>query len=107
MDSADKRARHYRDLTAALRSGSMLPLRQLLNDADYPGDASRAVFYAQSLSLAEYLTQLDSPQQFMRFKELSANNGCDRALATVYGINTNELDSRWRKHAIQAVQRVR
>jgi hypothetical protein len=107
MDSSEKQSRHLGDLKLALRSGSLLPLGQLLSDADYPGDSRRAVFYAQSLSLAEYLTQLDSPRQFMRFAGLSADRGFERGLATVYGINTVELDSSWRKYAVHAIGRIR
>jgi hypothetical protein len=101
MDTDEKRARHLRDLKSAFQSKSELPLMQLFERTDYPGDARRALFYAQSLSVAEYLMQLDSPRQFMRFALLSADQGYERALGTVYGINTQELDFRWRKSAAQ------
>ena len=79
MDPADKRARHARDLAAAFRSRSTLPLTRLLVDADYPAASQRAEFYAQSLSLVEFLTQLDSPKQFLRFVKLSTEQGHHRA----------------------------
>ncbi len=97
MDPADKRARHGRDLDAAFRSRSTLPLTRLLIDADYPAASQRAEFYAQSLSLVDFLTQLDSPKQFLRFVKLSTEQGHNRALSAVYGMDTRELDRRWRQ----------
>jgi hypothetical protein len=99
MDPTDKRARHRRDLAAAFHSRSTLPLARLLVDADYPAATQRAEFYAQSLSLVEFLTQLDSPKQFLRFVKLSTEQGHDRALSAVYGMDSRELDRCWRQQA--------
>ena len=99
MDPADKRARHARDLDTAFHSRSTLPLTRLLVDADYPAASQRAEFYAQSLSLVEYLTQLDSPKQFLRFVKLSTEQGHDRALSAIYGMDRRELDRCWRQQA--------
>jgi hypothetical protein len=97
MDPADKQARHARDLEAALRSRSTLPLARLVADVDYPATTQRAAFYAQSLSLVEFLTQCESPKEFVRFVKLSTERGHDRALREVYSMDSRELESRWRR----------
>ena len=94
-DTPEKRARHARDLDAALRSSTTLPLARLLVDANYPAAAHRAAFYAQSMSLVELLTELESPRTFVQFVKHSTEQGTDRALLTTYGLSTRELERRW------------
>ncbi len=97
VDPADKRARHARDLESALRTHSTLPLDRFLSDVDYPASSQRAVFYAQSMSLVEYFTELDSPKEFVRYLRLSAEMGQDHALEAVYRLDRRELERRWRQ----------
>jgi hypothetical protein len=99
MDPADKRARHRRDLDAAFRARSTLSLDRLLVGAGYPSASARAAFYAQSLSLVEFLTQRESPKQFLRFVKVSTQQGYDRALSEVYGMDSRELERCWRRQA--------
>ena len=99
MDTADKRARHEWDLDVAIRTRSSIPLARLLADSDYPAAQQRAVFYAQSLSLVEFLTDLKSPTEFVRFVKLSMERGHNHALAAVYGLDCHQLSRRWWKHA--------
>jgi hypothetical protein len=93
MDPAEKQARHRRDLEAAIRSRSTLPISRLLADENYPTLAERAAFYGQSLSLVEYLMRQRKPAEFVRFVKLSAERGADRALADVYRLNARELEA--------------
>lgn len=99
MDPADKRARHAHDLEVALRARSTLQLARLLSDVDYPVASQRAAFYAQSMSLVEYLTQLDTPKEFVRYLKLLGGVGHDRALEAVYKIDRQELEQRWWQRA--------
>jgi hypothetical protein len=98
MDTADKRARHGRDLDDALRTRTILPLKRLLADAGYPAAEQRAAFYSQSLSLVEYLTEKASPREFMRFAKLSTTHGADHALAEVYQMDAEQLDHHWQRY---------
>jgi hypothetical protein len=112
FDPADKRARHKRDLHLALESKSTLPLHRLLAGANYPAPTHRAVFYAQSLSLAEYLMQQKPADEFVRFVKLSAERGTTRALLDVYQCAPSELERDWRrwiagKAAVSHATRVR
>lgn len=100
-DPNDKQARHRRDLYDALRTKTTLSLNSLFSATDYPTGWRRAVFYGQSMSLVEYLTGLDTPQQFVRFVNLSMDTGRDHALKAIYHIDgLGDLERRWRKHAI-------
>jgi hypothetical protein len=99
MDSPAKRARHASELVAAFRARSTLPLERLLLDVDYPGASQRTVFYAQSLSLVEYLTQVDSRDKFFRFVKLSTELGHHHALQAVYRLDERELNRRWHQFA--------
>lgn len=99
-DPADKRARHARDLRRALQTNTTLPLVRFCSDTEYPAAGDRGTFYAQSLSLAEYLVGLDTPQRFVEFVELSQQVGQTAALDRVYEIHgLDELESRWLRYA--------
>jgi hypothetical protein len=99
FDPQDKKARHERDLDTAIRSNTTLSLDRLLADVDYPSASHRAAFYAQSLSLVDYLTRLNSPQDFVRFASLSTQHGPEHALSIVYNMDTEQLGRNWRTHA--------
>lgn len=99
-DPADKRARHARDLRRALQTNTTLPLTRFFSDTEYPSAGDRGVFYAESMSLADYLVALDSPQRFVEFMELSQQVGQVPALQRVYDIRgLDELEGRWLRFA--------
>jgi hypothetical protein len=94
-----KSALHERDLDIALRSNTTLSFDRLLSDVDYPSAAYRSTFYAQSLSLVDYMMTLNSPKEFVRFASLSTQHGPDHALSVVYDMDTRQLSDNWRAHA--------
>ena len=98
MDTPDKRARHGRDLDAALRTRTTLPLKRLLADVEYPAATQRAAFYAQSLSLVEYLSGQASPREFLEFARLSTTHGSEHALAEVYQLDADQLERNWLRY---------
>jgi len=99
MDPAEKRARHARDLEAALHTRSTITLERLLADVEYPATSQRAAFYGQSMSLVDYFVHLESPKEFVRYLKLSAELGQDRALHAIYGMHRQELEQRWWQRA--------
>ncbi|MEX0642380.1 MAG: hypothetical protein WD468_06750 [Pirellulales bacterium] len=99
FDPPDKKARHQRDLDIAIRANRTLSLDRLLSDVDYPSASHRAAFYAQSLSLVDYLTRLNSPKEFVRFASLTTQHWPEHALSVVYEMNTKQLSRNWRSHA--------
>lgn len=99
LDPPDKQSRHRRDLDDALQTNSTLPLHRLLSGTAYPAAAQRATFYAQSLSLVEYLTEHESPAEFIRFVKISHDRGHEFALRDVYGLDIRTLESGWLESA--------
>lgn len=98
VDTAEKRSRHARDLERALRTRTTLPLNRIVADVDYPDASQRAAFYAQSLSLVDYLTSRSSTKNFIRYAKLSTEHGHVHALSAVYGLKDSELDRNWREY---------
>jgi hypothetical protein len=102
-DPQDKQSRHGDDLRRAIETGSTIPLSRLFTQADYLTGAQRATFYAQSMSVAEYLTQLDDPKKFVTFVDLCMTSGHDRALQTVYRIpSIDHLERQWIRHVVDS-----
>jgi hypothetical protein len=95
-DAANKQALHRRDLLAAVRGRGHMRVIDLLSVDGYPPRHQLAVFYGQSLSLVEYLAQLDDPARLVDFVEQAGELGYDRALQQVYDINNvAELERLW------------
>ncbi|MDA1052094.1 MAG: hypothetical protein O3C40_16640 [Planctomycetota bacterium] len=103
-DSDDKRARHLNDLRQALETKTTIPLTRLFATADYPTGWQRAVFYGQSMSVVEYLTQLDASDEFLRFVKLCTETGHESALRTVYEIDSlDDFEHGWRQHILASL----
>ena len=103
-DSDDKQARHLNDLRQAVETKTTIPLNRLLATADYPTGWQRAVYYGHSMSVVETLTQLNTPDQFLRFVQLSLDTDHERALRTVYKIDSlDDLERGWREYALAAI----
>ena len=103
-DSEDKQARHLNDLRQAVEANTTIPLNRLLATADYPTGWQRAVFYGQSMSVVEYLTQLNTPDQFLRFVQLNLEAGHGHALRTVYKVDSlDDLERGWREYALASL----
>lgn len=84
------------DLSGAVRSGGLLSLRTL--SSNFPADSRQAsLAYAQSHSVVAYLRDAFGRQKIAEllaiFKEGSTD---DSALTRAFGIDTEELDRRWR-----------
>ena len=103
-DSDDKQARHLEDLRQAVNSRTTIPVKRLFATADYPTGWQRAVFYGQSMSAVEYLMQVNTPDQFVRFVQLSLEANHETALQAVYKINgLDEFERGWRQHALASL----
>jgi hypothetical protein len=90
--------RHLRNLPA--HQQQLFALRQLLELADYPQPRAVGVFYAQSVSVVEFLSREKGPQTFVRFVNDGLNGGYEQALRRHYGYQDfNDLEQHWRRHA--------
>jgi hypothetical protein len=92
--------RHLRNLPLHRQQGQLLPLRQLVQMNDYPQPQRVAAFYAQSVSLVDFLSREKSPQVFSQFVRDGLRSGYEVALQRHYGYRSfEELDQRWQAFA--------
>jgi hypothetical protein len=93
---------HLRNLPRHRQDQTLFPLAQLLKFYDkYPDARSIGPFYAQSVSLVEYLSSLPGgPRVFIQFVRDGLEGGYEAALAKHYGIQGfADLEQLWQQHA--------
>jgi hypothetical protein len=96
----DKIDRHLRKLPHYHQDQMLLSVRQVMLLNDYPEAHYVGAFYAESVSLVDYLSREKGPQEFALFLREGLQGGYEAALQRHYGIHDyNELDQRWRKFA--------
>jgi hypothetical protein len=96
----DKIDRHLRQLPQFRRDSHLFRLRQLLSMADYPDRRYVASFYAQSVSVVEFLSGLKGPRVFTEFLRDGVRGQWEAALQRHYGIHDfAQLESAWERHA--------
>jgi tetratricopeptide (TPR) repeat protein len=96
----DRIDRHLRNLPRCRQENSLFTVRQLLTMVDYPEPRYITGFYAQSVSLVEYLSGLKGPQVFTQFLRDALRVGPEQSLASHYGLrNFEELQQRWNERA--------
>jgi hypothetical protein len=96
--------RVLQDIQAGIEQNRFEPLRSLIGT--FPAHDSQATMaYSQSYSVVAYLLdEYGSDRMQVLLLELAAGAGYDAALETVYGFNTDELETAWRM-AIGALPR--
>jgi hypothetical protein len=96
----DKIERHLRTLPDHRQARELFPVRQLVNMSDYPDPHYVAAFYAQSVSLVEFLSKERGPEVFTQFVRDGLRENFDAALARHYGfMNFDDLEAHWQAHA--------
>jgi hypothetical protein len=91
--------RHLRNLPRHRQEGELFGARELLGLNDYP-EPRVGAFYAQSVSLVEFLTQEKDTQHSRASSATAPRRLRGRALQRHYGIQDfRELDSRWQRYA--------
>jgi hypothetical protein len=98
----DKIERHLRNLPRHFHDQQLFPLRQLVQMDDYPQPHQVGAFYAQSVSLVEFLSQEKGPQVFTQFVRDGLRTGYDSALQRHYGYRSfEELEQRWSSQVLR------
>jgi hypothetical protein len=96
----EKVERHLRNLLQYRQDNTLLGLREIMQMNDYPNPRFISAFYAQSVSLVEFLAREKGPQTFSTFVKEGLAGGYEAALRKHYGIQSfDDLEQRWRKHA--------
>jgi hypothetical protein len=91
--------RHLHALESIRDAGELFTMRQLVGMKDYPEPRRLRAFYAQSVSLTQFLAKAKTPRDFVRFVRTGEADGYETALKRTYGWDFEELEQRWRKHA--------
>jgi hypothetical protein len=89
--------RYRRTLPSFRDAGQLFTVRQLMAIEEGWPEAHRiSAFYAQSMSLVEYLCELRGPQAFAHFLSEAMRGGAEPALKKHFGLEGyQELERRW------------
>jgi hypothetical protein len=94
---------YLRDLPKHQRDGTLFSVAELLRQDDYPEPRRIDPFYAQSVSVVEFLSLKKGPATFARFLREALDTSCDKALKRHYGYASfAELESDWKQYAFGA-----
>jgi hypothetical protein len=93
----EKIDRHLRNLPRHRQQGELFPLRQLIQMSDYPPEPHRVgAFYAESVSVVDFLSRQRGPEVFTQFIREGMQSGFERAVQKYYGCRSFEdLESQW------------
>jgi hypothetical protein len=81
----EKVQQHRKNLVTSLQNRELIPLRDLMQLDNYPQPRQVATFYAQSVTLVDFLTRQKGPQVFTQFVREALRDGYEPALRKNYG----------------------
>ncbi|MFO0843356.1 MAG: hypothetical protein U0797_13315 [Gemmataceae bacterium] len=91
---------HLRNLPTHRRDGTLFGVAELMKMADYPEPRRVGAFYAQSVSLVDFLTKKKDAATFSRFLREALDGRYDAALERHYGYRSfADLELEWHGHA--------
>jgi hypothetical protein len=97
----DRVERHLRNLSRCRQDGELFTVRQLMQLNDYPDARHITAFFAQSVSLVEFLTARGGAQVFAQFLADGMRGGYEIALQKHYGFKGfDDLQQRWSQEAL-------
>jgi hypothetical protein len=87
------------ELTGPLKEGKVFKLSELMA-IDYPNEDAWNLYYAQSVSLTQFLVSQGTPAQFIAFVRGAQDKGLDTALREVYHMEGSaDLETKWQTFA--------
>ncbi len=90
---------HLRFLPRWRTDNALYSVRALIEMRDYPEPHAMGVFYAQSVSVVDFLTRHKGGERFVAFVRDGERDGYAASLRKHYGWSFAELDRHWRRHA--------
>lgn len=97
---------HIRNLQTSRAENRLFTVRQLMQSSDYPDKSAITAFYAQSVSLVDFLARQRGPQEFIHFLESGLKNGWEPALKQHYGYRSfEELQEKWSQQAFAQAEK--
>ena len=95
---------HLHNLPQHRADGEIFPLAELMGMDNYPDGKRIGAFYAESVSLVEFLSKEKGHPVFAQFMRDGMAGGYEAALQKYYGIRGfDELQQRWQRYAFGAV----
>jgi hypothetical protein len=105
-ESGDRVDRYVARLAEYNQRRQLLTVRGLMQTEEWPDPRQINAFYAQSVSVVDFLTRAKGPQTFTRFLRESQKIGYEKALQKHYGYKDfTELEQEWRKVALSDKER--
>jgi hypothetical protein len=98
---------HLRNLSRYRREGKLFRIEELMELPDYPRGELLGAFYAQSVSLVEFLADQKGAQAVTQFLRDGLRIGFPRSLMKHYGLSTDELDELWRRQTLGSKESAR
>jgi hypothetical protein len=99
-EPAAKVEMHRKNLARSRDEQQLFAVRDLMSLDDYPQPRRVGAFYAQSVSLVEFLAKEGGPVTFARFVRDGLENGYETALRKHYRYRSfDELQESWTRHA--------
>jgi hypothetical protein len=103
-EPSDKKNAHLKNLADLLNRGRVFTARQLMTMDDYPSGNQWPMFYAESVSLVDFLVDRSGPNKFVEFMEGSLKNGYESELKRVYDLaGFEELDGAWSRRRLEQI----
>lgn len=91
---------HLRNLPKHQREQTLFGVAELMKLSDYPEPRRVGPFYAQSVSLVDFMCQKKDPATFARFLREALDSNYESALRRHYGYQSSaDLEREWQQHA--------
>ena len=95
---------HLNTLPRHRRDDDLFPVSELMEMEQYPGGRRIGAFYAESVSLVDFLARQKGPKTFARFMRDGLADGYESALKNDYNMNGfDDLQERWQHYAFDAL----
>ncbi len=98
----ERALRHLRNLPAHRHGGELFPLSELIRLTGYPERHRFGPFYAQSVSLIEFLANRKGAEVVTRFLQDGRRHGYEAALRQHYSCTFADLEEHWARYAFGA-----
>jgi tetratricopeptide (TPR) repeat protein len=98
----EKVERHFVNLSKARQDNQLFSLKELMEMPNYPQNPRQiSTFYAESVSVVDFLTSLGGPQKFMLFLQDGMRYGYEKSLQRHFNIASfSELEGRWSTYMV-------
>jgi hypothetical protein len=103
-EKASTKHEHQRKLEQFYEQGTWFSVEELMTMKEYPAEELRGLFYAQSVSLVDFLLGYKNGLQLVEFVRSSERKGYEMERRRIYGFSSfSHLDELWSRHVRSAI----